>query len=80
VVFLPIPGGTASLATITAAQAWPYVVALLRVFPANSNGPTCGITYQGTVNTTSFNFGGFGDTSTSYDFNQTNNFAPPGDC
>jgi len=80
VVFLPIPGGTASLATITAAQAWPYVVALLGVFPANSNCPTCGITYQGTVNTSSFNFGGFGDTSTSYDFNQTNNFAPPGDC
>jgi len=80
VVFLPIPGGTASLATITPAQAWPYVVALFGVFPANASSLNCGTTYQGTLNTNSFNFGGFGDTSTDYDFNQTNNFAPPGDC
>ena len=59
-------------------QAWPYVVALLGVFPANPNCPTCGTVYQGTVNTSSFNFGGWGDTSTHYDLNQTNNFAPPG--
>jgi hypothetical protein len=80
VVFLPIPGGTASLATITPVRAWPYVVALFGVFPANAGSPTCGTTYQGTVNTNSFNFGGWGDTSTDYDFNQTNNFAPAGDC
>jgi len=80
VVFLPIPGGTASLATLTPSQAWPYVVALFGVFPANPDSPTCGTVYQGTVNTNSFNFGGWGNTSTHYDLGQTNNFAPPGDC
>ena len=80
VVLLPTTGGVTSLANLTPALAWPLVAALFPIFPANANSPTCGTTYEGTVNTSSSNFSGWGYTSTDYDFNQTDNFAPAGYC
>lgn len=73
VVFLPISGGAASLATITPAQAWPLVPVLYGIFSPLGFTINCGPNnWQATTRTDSTSNGdGSGFADVYYNFTQT---------